>query len=313
MIRNAVRMARGAPPLSDRFSGFAEQVRAAIGGHRYEIGVVEHIWCAPYLDQIAPACQRAVLDLHNIESVLHTRCALAERGVTAFGHSVFARAAAEEERCWLPRYSCVLVTSEADAKLARALAPAARLHVYPNAIPLAPPPPRREEEAIVFSGNLGYHPNISAVRFFRSEIWPRLRERWPALIWRLVGKNPEAVARYLSGDSRIQMTGPVKDAVAELAKARIAVVPLLAGSGTRFKILEAWAAGTAVVSTSLGAEGLPVRHGENALLADGAAAFAETVSRLLASSDLRLDLAAVGRRLLEKEFTWQSAWKRLDF
>ena len=119
-----------------------------------------------------------------------------------------------------------------------------------------------------------YHPNQLAVRFFRREIWPRLRDRWPGLAWRLVGKNPEAVRQFTSGDPRIEVQGQVDDAIAELARARVAVVPLLAGSGTRLKILEAWAAGLPVVSTTLGAEGLPARDGEHLLLADGAAAFA---------------------------------------
>jgi glycosyltransferase involved in cell wall biosynthesis len=158
-----------------------------------------------------------------------------------------------------------------------------------------------------------YHPNHSAVRFFRQEVWPRLRERWPRLVWRLVGKSPAAVKRFTSGDPRIEVRGPVDDAVRELARAQVAVAPVLAGSGTRLKILEAWAAGLPVVSTTLGAEGLAARDGENLLLADGGPAFAEAVSRLLACPDLRESLGAAGRLLLEKEFTWETAWKKLDF
>ena len=165
---------------------------------------------------------------------------------------------------------------------------------------------------MVFSGNMEYHPNRSAVRFFRREVWPLLRERWPRLVWRLVGKNPEAVREFTSGDPRIEVRGAVADAVAELARGRLAVVPLLAGSGTRLKILEAWAAGLPVVSTTLGAEGLPVCDGENILLADGAAALADAISRLLACYEIREKLGTAGRLLLEKEFTWEVAWKSLD-
>jgi glycosyltransferase involved in cell wall biosynthesis len=310
-FRNAVRLARGAPPLVDRFAGFEGQIADAIVGRRYEIGVVEHFWCAPYWEPISTACNRTALDLHNIESVLHSRCAQVERGAAAFAHRVFSQASLDLERLWLPRYSCVLTASEHDAGLARAIAPQAQVAVYPNAIPLVPPPPRMDEEAIVFSGNMEYHPNIAAVRFFREEVWPRLRERWPRLVWRLVGKNPYAVKRYAADDPRIQLSGPVDDAVRELARARAAVVPILAGSGTRFKILEAWAAGIPVVSTTVGAEGLPARHGENVLIADTGPAFAETVSRLLASAALRSRLGAAGRRLLEQEFTWETAWTKL--
>ena len=184
--------------------------------------------------------------------------------------------------------------------------------VYPNAIPLPPSVLGKRECVIVFSGNLEYHPNISAVRFFRSEVWPLLRERWPALTWRLVGKNPGAVKAWTAGDARIEVTGPVPDAVAELARAAIAVVPILAGSGTRLKILEAWAAALPVVSTRLGAEGLQAEDGRDLLLADSGAEFAAAVSRLLECDDLRQELGQAGRRLLEQEFTWERAWEKLN-
>jgi polysaccharide biosynthesis protein PslH len=312
-LRNAGRVMRRTPPLVDRFAGFSAAVARAISGARYDLGVIEHSWCAPYLEQVSPVCARTVLDLHNVESVLHGRCAAAEGRATATAHRVFQGASRELERAWLPRFSLVLATSEADAALARAIAPQARVAVYPNALPPMPLPVAGDEEAIVFSGNMEYHPNHAAVRFFRREVWPRLRDRWPLLVWRLVGKNPAAVERFTAGDPRIEVAGPVVDAVCELARSRVAVVPLLTGSGTRLKILEAWAAGLPVVSTSVGAEGLPVRDGETALLADGAEAFAGAVTRLLTCKELRQRIGSAGRLLLEKEFTWETAWKKLDF
>ena len=312
-VRNAVRLARGVPPLVDRFAGFDSQVERAVAGRSYAIGVIEHSWCAPYLERIAGACRRTVLDLHNVESVLHARCAQVEGGAVGLAHRIFGEASAQFEAEWLPRFDEVLAPSASDAGSVEAVAPRARVRVYPNAIPWTPRPPKKEEQAIVFSGNLEYHPNLSAVRFFAREVWPVLRERWPHLVWRLVGKAPESVEKLVTGDPRIELSGPVEDAVAELARAQVAVVPLLAGSGTRFKILEAWAAALPVVSTSIGAEGLPARDGEHLLLADTAAEFADAVSRLLACKDLRIAVGNSGRSLLEKEFTWVSVWASLDF
>jgi glycosyltransferase involved in cell wall biosynthesis len=312
-LRNAGRLARRIPPLVDRFAGFGAQVASALSGTRYDLGVIEHFWCAPYLEQVSAVCARTVLDLHNVESVLHGRCATAEGRGAGTAHRVFQGASRELERAWLPRFSLVLATSQADAAVARAIAPEARVAVYPNALPPTPLPVAGDEEAIVFSGNMEYHPNLGAVRFFRREVWPRLRDRWPNLVWRLVGKNPGAVRRYTAGDARIEVAGPVADAVREIARSRVAVVPLLTGSGTRLKILEAWAAGVPVVSTSVGAEGLPVEDGETALLADGAEAFAGAVTRLLTCMELRRKIGGAGRLLLEKEFTWETAWKKLDF
>jgi glycosyltransferase involved in cell wall biosynthesis len=311
-VRNSARMVRGVPPLVDRFAGFQREVLLAIGDVRYEIGLIEHSWCAPYWEQFAPACQRTVLDLHNIESTLHARCAAVEGPATAFAHRIFRDASLALERTWLPRFSQVLTTSASDAGTALTIAPTAHVAVYPNALPWIPQPERADEEVAVFSGNMEYHPNVSAVRFFRNETWPLLRERWPALVWRLVGKNPSAVSRFTSGDPRIEVTGEVADAVRELARARVAVVPLLAGSGTRFKILEAWSAGLPVVSTSIGAEGLPARDGENLLIADGGAGFATAVTRVLENENLRREVGQAGRIVLEREFTWDAAWKKLN-
>jgi polysaccharide biosynthesis protein PslH len=310
--RNAGRLARSVPPLIDRFAGFGTPLELFLGDTRYDVAVIEHFWCAPYARQLAGHTARLLLDLHNVESTLHARCAAAETGPAAVAHRVFERACRELEREWLPRFSALLVASEPDAEQVRLQAPRVPVLVYPNALPAAPAPPRREEHVVVFSGNLEYHPNISAVRFFRRHIWPRLASEWPELKWRLVGKNPQAVSRYTSGDARIEVTGEVPDAVGCLARAQAAVVPLLAGSGTRFKILEAWAARTPVVSTRLGAEGLPARDGENLLLADDPGDFAAAVSRLLRSPDLRRQLGGCGRAVLERRFTWEIAWQQLD-
>jgi glycosyltransferase involved in cell wall biosynthesis len=311
-VRNTVRLVREVPPLVDRFRGFAAPIAAFLRGRHYEVSVIEHFWCAPYWEQIAPVSNRTVLDLHNIESVLHARCAASERGAQALAHGIFHRAARDLEAFWLPRFDDLLVASAADAAIAQAMAPDRKVTVYPNAIPLVPRPAAVARDIVAFSGNLEYHPNVAAVRYFRSEIWPALRERWPSLVWRLIGKNPEAVRRYTADDPRIELSGPVESAIDELAAAKVAVVPLLAGSGTRFKVIEAWAAGCPVVATTIGAEGLPVRDGENLLLADDAWHFAGRVSLLLSNSDLRTRLSETGRALFESEFTWAAAWKKLD-
>jgi len=310
--RNAGRLMRGIPPLIDRFTGFAADIEVFMRGQRYEVAVIEHFWCAPYHTQVAPVSRKTVLNLHNIESVLHARCAQTGNGAEAMAHNVFRQAARDLEEIWLPRYDCLLTPSEADAQLARGISPRSSITVYPNAIPTIARPDAPEREMVAFSGNLAYHPNVSAARFFHSEIWPLLRDRWPALIWRLIGKNPQAIGRLINGDARIEVSGPVEDAIRELAAAKVVVVPLLAGSGTRFKVIEAWAAGRAVVTTSIGTEGLPARHGENLLIADDARSFAAAVSRLLSSPDLRAKLGVTGRTLFESEFTWESAWQKVD-
>jgi polysaccharide biosynthesis protein PslH len=311
LVRNLDRVRRGAPPLADRFSGFGPSIAAFVRDKHYHLAIIEHLWCAPYWEQIAPRSHTVVLDAHNVESVLMERCAALEAWPMRFLLRRFQPAWRSLERRWLPRFDLILAASAPDAAALADLAPSTQVCVYPNSLPLAPQPEVEEEQAIVFTGNFDYPPNRDAAQYFHGRIWPLLRNRYPDLVWRLAGKNPEGVAGLLRRDPRIRILGPVEDAVVELARARVAVVPLRAGSGTRFKILEAWAAGRAVVSTSIGAEGLGAADGEHLLLADTPERFADGVSALLDSADLRRRVGNAGRRLYEERFTWESAWASL--
>ena len=305
--RMASRIVRNRPPLIDRFSGFDREIESSIAGNQYDIAVVEHIWCAPYVKQIRPRARRVLLDAHNIESVWHDRVAHSSRLVQRAAFKQFARACRKFERTWLPQYDAVLVPSEADAQHVGD----ARAIVYPNAIPAVPRPVREERQEIVFTGNLEYEPNISAVRYFHQRIWPAVRTRVPDLVWRIAGKNPGAIS-FVNGDDRIRVSGPMGDAVSVLASAKVAIAPLLSGSGTRFKIVEAWAAATPVVSTRLGAEGLNCNPGEHLLICDEPGEFAEAVAFLVDAPEARLQLGEAGRRLYESSYTWDVAWTALE-
>jgi polysaccharide biosynthesis protein PslH len=306
--RNGWRFVKGVPPLLDRFAGFESQLTPVLDGRRYALGVIEHFWCARYARVLRPHCDRLVLDLHNIESELARTHARTLKGLESIAMSRFGKAYERLEREWLPQFDTLLVTSEDDRH--RVAHP--NVIVYPNALPVIVRPDTAESDCIVFSGNLEYHPNVQAVRWFRSQIWPRIRERSSSVQWKLIGRNEHAIRSIVGDDNRIVLTGAVDDAVAALAEAKICVVPLLSGSGTRFKILEAWAAGRAVVSTSLGAEGLGAMHEKHLLIADDAAAFADAVTHLLQDPALRQQLGDAGRELYLERFTWEAAWKALE-
>ena len=363
--RNGWRFVRGAPPLFDRYSGFEAQLQPFFD-RRYHLAVIEHFWCASYVRALRPYCDCVVLDLHNIESELTRTHALATGGLQGIAGKRFAASYARLERSWLPEFDLVLVASEDDRR--RVDHP--NVYVFPNALPEFARPDVAESDSIVFSGNLEYHPNIEAVKWFRNEVWPRLRTPLPvdpvwkagadrslrsrlvvgdsstqalneprpkeavdaeasdptresrdpvqsraleqSVRWRLIGRNPEAVAGIVAGDDRIDLIGPVDDAITEIARSKIAIVPLLSGSGTRFKILEAWAAGRPVVSTSIGAEGLNAQAGEHLLIADNPSDFAAAIARLLEDPELRRSLGEAGRALYLDRFTWPAAWRALD-
>src|SRR5580765_4799650 len=104
VARNAGRLLRRRPPLVDRFSGFGGLVSAFIRERTYAVALIEHFWCAPYVEQVAAAAKLTVLDLHNVESVLHERCAKTEPAPMSLAHYAFRRASLALEKKWLPRF-----------------------------------------------------------------------------------------------------------------------------------------------------------------------------------------------------------------
>ena len=164
--------------------------------------------------------------------------------------------------------------------------------------------------SIVFLGSMDWMPNIDAVTYFADSIFPQIRQSAPGATFTIVGRNPVEKVRALEKEgAAIHVTGTVADVRPYVASAAVVVVPLRVGGGTRIKIFEAMAAGAPVVSTAIGAEGLPVRHGEEILFADDPVGFAECVSRLLQQPELREKIGAAGRELVRREFGWEPATK----
>ena len=315
-LRNASRAIRGVPPLIDRLAGLAAPLERAIGNRRYDFGIVEHFWCAPYIEQLTSRCSTTVLDLHNVESVLHERCSVFSKGLIRAGHARFAETSRKLEAALLPRYSVVLAASEDDAALTRRIAPGSHVEVYPNSLPWVEIPLVSEHPRVVFSGNFEYHPNIDAVGYLVREIWPHVRLHHPEVTLRLVGRGEQHIRHLLPAGpverTGIEVTGVVPDALSEIAQAQIVIAPLRAGSGTRVKILEAWAAARPVVATPLAAEGLAAEDGVNIIIAPDASGFAASIARLLEDPGARANLAAAGRCTFENSYCWDAAWKKLD-
>ena len=319
-LRNARRAIRGVPPLMDRVGGLDKEIKGLLNGGRWDLAIVEHFWCAPYVDLLRGCCNRMVLDLHNVESVLHERCAEFTRGLVQAGHRRFAASSRKLEAELLPRFSLVLTASESDAALVRRIAPSARVSVYPNALPgkmAATSALRAAGKAgartVVFSGNFEYHPNIDAVEFLVRAVWPAIRRSFPDLRMRLVGRGDQFIRHLLpAGDSGIETTGRVEDAFAEIARADVVLAPLRIGSGTRLKIVEAWAAGRAVVATPLAAEGLEAADGENIRLAGDAAGLAAAVGELLNDPRFVLPARRRGKSDFESLYCWEAVWKNPD-
>ena len=164
----------------------------------------------------------------------------------------------------------------------------------------------------MYSGLIGWKPNEDAVLYFYDKIYSLLKEKLPDVKWFIVGKNPRQIIQKLSvHDQSITVTGTVPEVKPYIEKCHVVVVPLRVGSGTRLKILEAMALGRAVVSTSIGCEGLEVTHGKNILIADEPQDFATQVVRLFNDEVLRRRIVNNARQLVESTYDWEIIEKKV--
>lgn len=144
----------------------------------------------------------------------------------------------------------------------------------------------------VFIGSMDWLPNEDGIQYFVNEVWPLVRDKYPNATFQVVGRNPQPATRSLDGKNGVHVTGSVPDVRPFVAESQVNVIPLLVGGGTRLKAFEAMAMGKPIVSTSLGVEGLKVTDNENLMIADAPDQFADRISQLFESRELRSRLAS---------------------
>lgn len=257
-----------------------------------------------------------VIDQHNIEhEVLWRTFQRGKPGVRKLYNGIEALLLrpVEIKRCRAA--DMVLVTSERDRIEMARLIPGQRLAVVPNGVDTREfSPDERATPAagrLLMTGTLNYFPNVDGADFFAHQCLPIVRETNPNVTFRIAGKDPLAQVQALGSLPGVTVVGPVPRMQDELAQATVVLAPLRIGGGTRLKILEALAMGKAVVSTSLGAEGLRVEHGRHLLIADDPASFARAVSDLLSDEALRTSLGRAGRALVERRYDWEAIGESL--
>lgn len=210
----------------------------------------------------------------------------------------------------------ICACSALDAERIRGEVPGARTVVVPNAAdvdfyqprPSDPPPDGR---TVVFFGLMTTIPNVDGVRWFMREIWPRIEARRPDACCKIIGSRPPRSILDLARP-RVSVTGFVEDLRPHLASAAVIVVPLRLGGGTRLKIVEGMAMRKAIVSTTLGAEGIEAVPGRDLLIADQPEDFAASVIRLLEDPGLALHLGNAARQLAVERYAWSAAATALD-
>lgn len=165
---------------------------------------------------------------------------------------------------------------------------------------------------LVFVGSFDWYPNEDGVNWFVMEVLPRIRSACPSVTLKIVGRNPSAQVRKAVEHEGVEVTGTVPDVRPYIAESDVVIVPLRMGGGTRIKIFEAMSMQRAVVSTPIGAEGLPVENGREIVLESSAEGFANAVIRLLADERERRAIGHAAREKVVRDHTWSAVAARME-
>ncbi|KXG78347.1 GDP-mannose-dependent alpha-(1-6)-phosphatidylinositol monomannoside mannosyltransferase [Fervidicola ferrireducens] len=215
---------------------------------------------------------------------------------------------------WVARLAdLVLLVSPVDAAELARMTSRTRVAILPNGVDLDyfQPLPDPGKPTLIFWGHLRYPPNADGIIWFCRKVFPLIREAVPEATLLVVGKEPPPEVASLAHIHGVELLGYVPDLRTYLAQASVVVVPLRFGSGIRNKILEALASGRALVSTSLGCEGLEVTPGVHLEVADEPAEFAAKVIDLLCNPSRRAAFSANGRKLVEEKYSWEAVGEKL--
>ena len=302
-----------------RSAAFGVALTEALRMARFDAVQIEGIELAWTMATVMAAggAARIVLDCHNAETELQRRTLHGDRSrparwPAAVYSAVQVGRLARFEREALAAADAVITVSEGDRRqLAELVGHERPMVVIPNVIDVAAyrwnePVPAACRFDLVFTGKMDYRPNVDGVLWFADTIWPLVRRQRPATTWAIVGQRPHPRLDSLRDQPGITVTGRVEHVQPYLAGAGVYILPLRIGSGTRLKLIESLAAGCAVVTTTVGAEGFELRDGREAILADTPEAFAAAVVALLDDPARR---AAMGARA--QAFAAQYDWQRV--
>jgi glycosyltransferase involved in cell wall biosynthesis len=270
----------------------------------YAIIHVDSLDLASYLNMLP--LKRVVLTHHNIESQLLRDRARTERSRILRAY-VLQQAELQEgvERSWCPRVRLNVAVSDRDAEELKRVAPGSETVTVPNGVDIESIRPNYDgDDGLACVGGLGWFPNRDALEYLCEEILPIVRESgFEGTRVRWVGRaTPDLMALYaLRG---VELKGYVDDVYPHLARAACYVMPFRVGGGTRLKLLEAMAAGKAIVTTRVGCMGVDVTHNREVLIADSASEFAMYVGRVLQDKGLRDRLGQSARQLAERAYSW---------
>jgi len=278
---------------------------------------IDHIHMAYYND-----CFKGIpcfLDAHNVEYKIWERCGEVEpmliKKLLYYQQSSKMKI---YEAIKTKEFKGVFTCSADDKKILSEITPGdVPIYVIPNGVDTefnSPDPAQgsNEEEAIVFTGSMNWLPNEDAITFFCSQILPLIWQKKESVKFYVVGKHPSPMIKDLARrDPRVIITGRVDDVRPYIRRARVSIVPLRIGGGTRLKILEAMALSQAIVSTSIGAEGIEYTDGKNILVGDSPRDFADKVLALLNDPQKSKKIGMEGRKFVCEKYDWNIIGQKL--
>jgi sugar transferase (PEP-CTERM/EpsH1 system associated) len=297
-----------------RVPALTREVSWRIGAGNVDVCVVDFLAATPNaaLDGPVPT----VLFSHNVEYMIWKRLSQVET-------RRWRRALLELEWRKMRRYEAracararlTVAVSDTDRSVLASHAPGARISAIPTGVDTAYFTPNGSTErsnALVFTASMDWFPNEDGIVHFIEAMLPRIRREVPDVSLTVVGRNPSPRVQRLAAIAGVRVTGTVDDVRPYVAEATVCVVPLRVGGGTRLKIFEALAMGKAVVSTTVGAEGLPLIPGTHFLQVDDPAKFADAVVALLRDPGRRRALGSAGRRLVEERYSWSQVAREFE-
>jgi polysaccharide biosynthesis protein PslH len=276
----------------------------------FDVAQIESMHLVAYarrIRQLAPRT-RVILDWHNIESEILARYAEQGRNPLRSWYAQRTSSLSRNVETELLRLCHAhTVCSERERQVLLARVAEARVEVVGNGVDCEffaeTPAEPRERRDVLFMGRMDYHANVDAALYFTRAVWPLVRQRRPELRLIIVGAQPPKAILALR-QLGITVTGTVEDVRPFYRRALVSVVPLRVGGGTRLKVLEAMAAGTPVISTTLGAEGLAINPGKDILIADTPETIAAAIVSLPANSSVWQALTANARELVRAKYDW---------
>jgi glycosyltransferase involved in cell wall biosynthesis len=294
--------------LKWRVPALRAEVDAILRNGQIDVCIADFLYAAQNVphDTAVPV----ILFEHNVEHMIWKRLAANEKNLLRRAAlEVEWRKVRRSERKACDRSQAVLAVSDVDATNLVANAPDAMVRSIPTGVDTqyfrANGTPVRDAH-LVFSGAMDWYPNEDAMLFFIHEILPLVQRQMANVTLTIVGRSPSARLRSATDATGVRLTGTVDDVRAFIDEGAVYVVPLRIGGGTRLKIFEALSMGKAVVSTSVGAEGLPLVDGEHYVRADNPEHFAGAVVSLLRDPNRRNALGAAGKDLVQSRYSWRN-------